>query len=283
MKPQFQHQVTTSFVLWADNFITKKAEAFSNKSSSFYANTGDSRLSPGLISYSSPYKQWISDESIEGAQVPSGIYDNGTFIPKGQNGLKIDFDNGRVIFDSTFGATKTTLSGDYSVKDFNFYITNQTEEQLIVESKFDSNSRFKQTLGGIEPYKQVIPAIFVNSELAENEPYAFGGEDKTTTNIRCVVFAENTYQLDGALSVFADAKNEVFAKLGFEDFPLTEYGDTTGFNYKELATRKRETFFHVEEARVSKLSDRISKNIDPSLFVGFIDFEITNLRYPRFS
>ena len=106
------------------------------------------------------------DESIEGANIPSGVYDNGTFVPRGQDGLKIDFDNGRVIFDSSFGANKTTLSGDYTVKDFNFYITNQTEEQLIVESKFDSNSRFKQSLGGIEPYKQVIPAIFVNSEMA---------------------------------------------------------------------------------------------------------------------
>jgi len=205
MKPQFQHQVTTSFVLWADNFITKKADAFSSKSSDFYADTGDARLGPGLVSYNSPYKQWVSDESIEGANIPSGVYDNGTFVPRGQDGLKIDFDNGRVIFDSSFGANKTTLSGDYTVKDFNFYITNQTEEQLIVESKFDSNSRFKQSLGGIEPYKQVIPAIFVNSEMAENEPFAFGGEDKTTTSIRCVVFAENTYQLDGALSVFADS------------------------------------------------------------------------------
>tara|TARA_R110001592_G_scaffold199554_4_gene448080 strand:- start:1598 stop:2446 length:849 start_codon:yes stop_codon:yes gene_type:complete len=281
MKPQFQHQVTTSFVLWADNFITRKADAYTNQTSSLYPNSGDARLGPGLVSYSSPHKQWVVDDSIDGANIPSGIYDNGTFIPRGQNGLILDFDNGRAILDSSFGNEKTTLSGEYSVKDFNFYITNQTEEALIVESKFDANSRFRQDMSGIEPYKQVIPAIFVNPEIAENEPYAFGGEDKTTTNIRCVIFAENTYQLDGALSVFADSKNEVFSKLGFEEFPLTEHGDTTGFHYKNLATSKKESFFHIEEARVSKLSDRISKNIDPSLFVGFIDFEITNLRYPR--
>ena len=272
MKPQFQHQVTTSFVLWADNFITKKADAFSSKSSDFYADTGDARLGPGLVSYNSPYKQWVSDESIEGANIPSGVYDNGTFVPRGQDGLKIDFDNGRVIFDSSFGANKTTLSGDYTVKDFNFYITNQTEEQLIVESKFDSNSRFKQSLGGIEPYKQVIPAIFVNSEMAENEPFAFGGEDKTTTSIRCVVFAENTYQLDGALSVFADSKNEVFAKLGFEDFPLTEYGDTTGFNYKELATSKRETFFSYRRGESFKIKRQNKQKYRPISFCRLYRF-----------
>ena len=42
--------------------------------------------------------------------------------------------------------------------------------------------------------------------MAENEPFAFGGEDKTTTSIRCVVFAENTYQLDGAVICFRRLK-----------------------------------------------------------------------------
>jgi hypothetical protein len=281
MKPQFQHEVTTSFMLWADNFLLRKGEAYTNYVSTFYPNTSDDRLGPGLVSYSSPHKQWVFDSSIEGANIPSGVYDNGTFIPRDTNGLKLDFDNGRAILDSSFGDSKTTVSGEYSVKDFNFYITNQTEEQLIIDSKFDTNNRFKQDVSGIAPYKQVIPAIFVNSEVSENEPYAFGGEDKTSTNIRCVVFAENTYQLDGALSIFNDAKNEVYAKLSFEDYPLNEYGDVIDFNYRELSDNTKQQYFHIEEARVSKLSDRINKNIDPTLFVGFIDFEITNLRFPR--
>lgn len=281
MKPQFQHELTTSFMLWADNYLVRKAEAFTNYTSTFYANESDDRLGPGLVSYSSPHKQWVYDSSIEGANIPSGVYHDGNFINRGDEGLQFDFDNGRAIFDSNFGTEETTISGSYAVKDFNFYITNQTEEQLIVDSKFDTNGRFKQDISGIAPYKQVVPAIFVNPELSENEPYAFGGEDKTTTSIRCVVFAENTYQLDGALSVFADARNEVFAKLNFEDYPFNESGDVTGFNYKDFVSCKRYPLFHVEESRVSKLSDRVSKNIDPSLFVGFIDFEVTNLRFPR--
>jgi hypothetical protein len=268
-------------MLWADNYLVEKAEAFTNYTSTFYPNESDDRLGPGLVSYSSPHKQWVYDSSIQGANIPSGVYHNGNFINRGDEGLQFDFDNGRAIFDSTFGAEETTISGSYAVKDFNFYITNQTEEQLIVDSKFDTNGRFKQDVSGIAPYKQVVPAIFVNPELSENEPYAFGGEDKTTTSIRCVVFAENTYQLDGALSVFADARNEVFAKLNFEDYPFNELGDVTGFNYKDFVSCKRYPLFHVEESRVSKLSDRVSKNIDPSLFVGFIDFEVTNLRFPR--
>jgi len=268
-------------MLWADHFLVEKAEAFQNYVSPLYPMASDDQLGEGFVTYSSPHKQWVFDESIEGAQIPSGIYNNGTFMERGDDGLIIDFDDGRVILDASFGANNNTLSGEYSVKEFNWYITNQTEEQLIIDSKFDSNGRFKQDLSGIAPYKQVVPAIFVNPELIENEPFAFGGEDKTTTNIRCVVFAENTYQLDGALSFFTDSKNEVFKKLEYSDYPLTEYGDITGFNYKELSSNKQKNFFHIEEVRASKLSDRVSKNIDPSLFVGFIDFEITNLRFPR--
>ena len=282
MKPQFQHELTTSFMLWADNFVCNKAEAFQNYVSPLYPMGTDDQLGSGFVTCSSPHKQWVFDDSVDGAQIPSGIYNNGTFMNRGDDGLIIDFDDGRVILDASFGDSNTTLSGEYSVKEFNWYITNQTEEQLIVDSKFDSNGRFKQELSGIAPHAQVVPAIFVNPEVVENEPFAFGGEDKTTTNIRCVVFAENSYQLDGALSVFADSKNEVFGKLKYSDYPLTEYGDITGsFNYMEFVASEPRSLFHVEEVRVSKLSDRVSKNIDPSLFVGFVDFEITNLRFPR--
>ena len=74
---------------------------------------------------------------------------------------------------------------------------------------------------------------------------------------------------------------EVFSKLEFSDYPLNEFGDASGFNYKTLASEKNTNLFHIEDVRASKLSDRINKNIDQSLFIGFLDFEITNLRFPR--
>ena len=282
MKPQFQHELTTSFMLWADNYICQRADAFSNFTTSFFADHNDSRLDENLVGYSSPHKQWVFDESIDGAIVPSGVWNDGEFLERGEFGLMFDFDNGRALFDKSFGYEKTRVSGAYSVKDFNFYITNQTEEQLIIESKFDINSRFRQDFSGIAPYSQVAPAIFVNPEMSQNTPYAFGGQDKTKTEIRAVVMSQNSYQLDGALSVFADSKHEVFSKLGFDDYPLNEVGDAIGFNYRELSelSKSQEPFF-LEDVRVSKLSDRITKKVDPSLFVGFIDFEISNVRYPR--
>jgi hypothetical protein len=280
MKPQFQHQVTTSFALWADNYLMSKGEAYTNYTGAFYY-TEDARLPEGKIAYNSPHKQWVFDANIDGAFIPTGIYDEGGDMARGTNGLSLDFDNGRAILDSAYGTTKTTVSGSYAVKDFNVYITSQTEEQLIIENKYDTNSRFKQELSGISPYSHVIPAIFINIQDGQNQPYAFGGEDKTNSDIRCVIFAENSYQLDGALSIFNDSKHEVFKKLGFEDYPMQELGEVTGFNYKTLIDGKNRDLFFIENVRVSKLSDRVNKNIDPSLFMGFIDFEISNLRFPR--
>ena len=55
--------------------------------------------------------------------------------------MMVDYENGRVLFDSDF-ATGTNISGRYSVKNFNTYISNQNEEQLILEGKYETNSRY---------------------------------------------------------------------------------------------------------------------------------------------
>jgi hypothetical protein len=209
MKPQFQHQVTTSFALWLDYYLLKKGEAFKNYTTSL-AQLSDDRLMDDLKGFSSPYKQWVFDSGIPGATVPTKITVDGV------DRLKVptegsfedfpfffDFNNGRVLMPST--ATATTVSASYAVKDFNTYVTNETEENLIIESQFNTNSRFRETEVPIPPHDQVLPAIFINNSRNINDPFSLGGEDKTLTDIRCVVMAENMYQLDGVLSIFNDS------------------------------------------------------------------------------
>ena len=201
MKPQFQHEITTSFALWIDNYLLKKGEAFKNHTTNLYYME-DSRLAAGLSAFSSPFKQWVFDESIANADIPSEVTINGVATPRSST-LIFDFQNGRII---TTGTSPTdTIQASYAVKDFNIYVTNETEENLIVESKFDVNSRFKTEETPIPAYDQVLPAIFINVTNNLNDPFTLGGEDQTTTDIRCVVMAENIFQLDGALSIFNDA------------------------------------------------------------------------------
>lgn len=222
MKISYQHEVTTSFVLWFDNFLLSKGEAFKNLTSSFYYQS-DSRFPDNKI-YASPHKQWVTDSSIPGANIANGIYNDGVFIPRGSNGLKLDFENGRAILNSGFSSS-ANITGSFALKDFNIYVTDQNEEDLIIESNLKINSRFFRENTGIPPYDHVVPAIFISNEGSKNDPFAFGGEDKTTTYFKAAVIAENLYMLDGVLSIFNDSSRTIFSKIPFRDHPITEFGD----------------------------------------------------------
>lgn len=222
MKVTYQHEVTTSFVLWFDNFLLSKGSAYRNITSPLYHQIDD-RL-PNNTIYASPHKQWVNDSSIEGAQIPIGITRDGSLIKRGTNGLKLDFENGRAILDSSFPTT-ASLTSTFAIKDFNIYVTDQNEEDLIIESNHKINSRFFRENAGIPPYDQVVPAIFISNDGSRNDPFAFGGEDKTTCYFKAAVIAENLYTLDGVLSIFNDANRTIFSKINFQDHPTNEFGD----------------------------------------------------------
>ena len=166
-------------------------------------------------------------------------------------------------------------------------MTNETEEDLVIE-KFKTNDRFGSvSTTGVEPYDQVLPAIFITSESIQNEPFAFGGLDITKTNVKAVVMTTDLYCLDCVLSLSADAQKRSFASIDFEDFPTTEFGDIksstypTGYSYNQVESDASDSLFHIETVGVSKLSDRVRKKVNPGIFVGFIDFEIHKYRSPR--
>ena len=306
MKPQFQHTLVTSFYLWFDNYLQKDGEAYKNKTGIFY-NMTDDRLDSTYNVYSSPYKQFIFDSGLhtgvvnsqgtEGAIVLdriSGQREDGSAfeITRGTSGLKIDYENGRVFFtgdnNGNLPGNAQSLSGQFGVKDFNLYVTNETEEDLVIENKFKTNDRFGNLeTSGVAPYDQVLPAIFISSESVNNQPFAFGGLDVTQTNVKAVVLTSDLYCLDCVLSMAADAKRRSFVEVDFNDFPTTEFGDIktatypTGYSYNQVKTDNTKEMFHIEEVFVSKLSDRVKKKVNPNVFVGFIDFEIHKYRRPR--
>ncbi len=281
MKPQYQHELMTSFLLWFDHELLQKGEAYSNKTGQLF-HFSDSRLPTGYNVYASSYKQWVNDSSIFGSTNPE--------IPTSFNGsgrndnIIFDFENGRIIETGGNFSSGESLTGTFAVKDFNVYLTNETEEDLIIENKFQLNSRYDQQPSGIEPYDQAVPAIFINSEFMTNEGFAFGGEDKTTNVIKAVVLAENDYQLDGALSIFADSARKVIPKIPFTGHPSTEYGDVKNGTY--FYTGIENTYggsnpYYIEDVTVSKFSDRAQNKIPGDLKVGFIDFDVSTTRFPR--
>ena len=293
MKPLYQHKLLTSFYLWFDHFLLDKGSAYKNFQGTDFYNYLDERIQNKTV-FGSPYKQWVYDKSIQNATIPS-ISGDGPTGPvtftnpagntTGTSGLLLDYDNGRVLFDSSV-ATTANISGGYSVKNFNTYVSNQNEESLIMEGKYKLNARYTRELTNVAPYDEVTPAVFLSTTTSTNEPFALGGQDNTISNITAVAFAENTYQLDGILSVFADASKEVFNGIPYTGSPLDEYGNIkstypTGYDYKNVANNNSTDTFFVQNTTVSKISDKMDKFIPVPLYVGFIDFEINKYRFPR--
>lgn len=279
MKEQFQHTLLSSFSLWFDNYLLRKGEAYTNQTGSFF-NYQDSRVPSGYNVFGSSYKQFVTDSSITGANIADGIYVDGVWRDR-SNDVIIDYENGRVL--STGISPSSEVTGSFAYKDFNIYFTNETEEDLIIERQHKFSKKFPVEEKAIEPYDQTIPAIFINTETFKNEPFAFGGLDKTYSKVSCVVMADNTYHLDGVLSIFADSRNEVFAKIPFAEHPINEWGDIKlpPFNYSSLQSNYRDSLFFIENIIATKISDRIRENLPKNTYIGFLDFDIYTHREPR--
>lgn len=285
MKPTFSHNVVNSFFLWFDHFLMTKGEAYKTFTTKLY-NYSDPRLGGNKVVYGSPYKQWVYDKSITGATIPTGFTINGSIVPTGTSGMKIDFDNGRIIFNSGV-STDLNITGTYSIKEVNSYVTDQPEDNLIIENKYVTNSRFTVTENYIPPYNPVTPCIFASIETAHNTAFAFGGEDETKCIVKLVAFCENLYQLDGLLSIFGDSYNEFFSLIPMTGHPLGEFNELktgvypTGYDYNNLSNAYNSQKMFISHVETSKIRDSVLKELNPILHIGFLDFEITTYRYPR--
>ena len=289
MIEQFQHKLTTSFFMWFDNFLLSKGEAYTNTTGEFFYYD-DPRVDSDYNVFGSPYKQWVTDSSINGVTVPTGVFVGPRSNPHNgesgrPDGFIFDFENGRVLTPTTV-ASGSSVTSSFAVKDFNVYFTNDTEDDLIIENKYKVNSRLPSAdYNYIEPYDDVVPAIFLSVAQAENKGFALGGMMDTVVQAKAVVMAEDPYQLDGALSIFADSVNEIFTSIPFTGYPITELGDLKNNSYSYSGVKEpyeTNTSFYVDKVRTSKLSDKVKKSLANELYVGFIDFDLQQHRF-RFS
>ena len=86
MKPQYQHELMTSFLLWFDHELLQEGEAYSNKTGTLFIKS-DSRLPSSFTSIQSNYKQWVNDSSITGEvnpiiASPSSILNDGSQLDR---------------------------------------------------------------------------------------------------------------------------------------------------------------------------------------------------------
>ena len=132
MIAQWDNKVMSAFMLYIDYTVCKQGKAFTNHTGSFYPI--ESRYD-NLWAYALPYKQIISDSALigSGANVLQTLQVDGVQRDAGSGDMYgIIHHKGQVLFTSD--ATHT-VTGNYSVKDFNVYLTTKLEEDILFNKK----------------------------------------------------------------------------------------------------------------------------------------------------
>lgn len=281
MIPQYIHNLSSSFSLWLDHVILKRGFAYENQTGTFTSYT-DGNIPSSWKAWGSPHKQWVADSSITGATIPSGLFANSSFSGRSSNVI-LDFENGRFLTNGL--STSAAVTGAYSVKEFNVYATNQDEESLIIEKVQETaNQKIGTNINTqyLPPYDQKLPALFINVQTQENQPFAFGGMDKSVNRINVIALTQTPYQLDGVLGLLADTSDEIFKEISLESSPYTEQGDLKdgAYNYETLAAGSSD-YYTIESAKSSKVTDSLRRSLGTQLYIGMIDFEVWRARNPR--
>ena len=288
MNAQYDNVVMSSFLLWFDHTLLNKGAAFTNTSSFFYDVAS---LYNGYYTYGSPFRQFVTDESIKnihGADIINSVFLNNSVTARGiSNFQAINYDMGQVYFSSPVTNAKTTLSGDYAVKDFNVYITNDLEEKLLFETQFKVRNTADTTATGLPPSTMTYPAIFIKNNGSKNEPIAFGGQDQTETDLRAIILSDDQYKIDAVGSIFRDKVRSFVPLIPAANMPFNTLGDFTNnqqYNYTGLVDDYSKTGVFIDNVYTSKVGGVTytqKTNINPDVFSMIIDFEISDIRTPR--
>jgi hypothetical protein len=278
MKAQLDNILMSSMIMWIDHQLLNKGEAYKNFSSLLYPITN---IYNGFYSYGLPFKQIVCDSSVTGAQLLSGVYINGSLSNIGSNNLTgINPFQGQVYFNSTQGTA--TISGNYSVKDFNIYLTSNSEEELLFETQYQVKPKTSQTTTGLAIESITYPCIFLKNNGGINEPFALGGQDDTVVEVRAIVLADSMFHLDAVCSILKDTAR-CYVPL-IRTSPYNNFGSLVSgyYNYNSLIAgiNLSNDAFYISEVNVSKIFANIKTN-NNQVYPAFVDFTLSNIRYPR--
>lgn len=283
MKPQFNNYLLSSSILWLDNVLQFKGEAYYNTPLSFYPINSNFR---GVYFYSSPYKQLCYDQSITGVNVATGVYLNGNYLTVGTSGfLGINFEEGAVMFTGRL-PTNSSLTGYYGVKEFNVKTISEPEERLLLERKYYRKNLIVQQSGNFTN-EQPIPAIYIRLEKQDNQEYALGGQEYSNRNFIVTILAESQFQLDAVKSLIVDQTRcyiPVFSpsELPFDNmYRLRSDFNYTGITYNRQITGQAAFIKEINSYSFdSNLMNELRK-INPDIYVGIMELETEIIRYPR--
>ena len=279
MQAQFSNQIVSSFYLWLDRQLTHFGRAFTNGNSQFY------KINPtfnGLFTYALPYQPIIFDQSVSGAAIMSGVYLNNTFSLPGQNGLVgINYDKGQIYTSSSY----SSVSGVFGLKEYNIRLTNDMEETLLFETKYEQRPKIGQTITGLLNNEVTYPVVYLRMDGPENSPFALGGLEETEIPIRAVIMTDSEFSLNAIQGMFSDMVDLNVPLVKDYEMPQNVYGGLKSgyFNYTSMFGGNRD-FAYVKRVKVNAFNQGIRleiRRLNPNVYGGFVDFLLCSVRRPR--
>lgn len=291
MNVQYDHLLSSSFLLWVANVVENRGQSFAQGSGWFYDTQ---EIYGGRFTYSLPYQPLISDSSIANATIMTGIYLDNTFITTGVSGLTgINYAKGEVYFNSgityTNNPAHTRLSGNFSVSEFSYKLTRDPEENLLFETKYSLKPKVYQTITGLGPSDATFPVVYIKPMMSRAKEWALGGIEETTNSFRLIVLADSQYLLDGVECLIRNRVRSIIPLLtGVSEMPFNTFGGYSGpiYNYNTTFTGKFSTnnsayLSNVSATRVAGIGMIELRKMNPGVFVGIIDCDLSNYRQIR--
>ena len=291
MKAQFDQNILSSFYLWFENrLLGDKGKAYGSGASNAFRYVDFPDIPSSHVGYQGKYRQLVADNSVD--EPNSGFFVDGGFVTGNydQNGgVYTDYNNGRLIFPSGSG-TALTITANSTVKEVNTYIANDSDVQILLHSDFKDSStslpyQYEHT-GKLDEDTYFLPACFISVASSDNEEFSFGGEENTESRMRVMLLSSDNYILDSVMSLFRDTVREDMTHIPYEDFP---YGFSYSikdfpYSYDSLvdAQPSDATKSHIDTVTVSKVvSEELREKLNKNISVGFIDFDLSTIRFPR--
>jgi hypothetical protein len=279
MKTQFDNQLINSFGYYLDNKIITNGSGYKNVSSLFYPIN---QIYGGYQTYSSPFNQFIADESVSGPNIISGVYISGVFVPPGNSGVHaIDYFNGRIY---TSGVINGQISGNLAIKDFNIKISTQSDEEVLIENNYWNRLRKNENISGLYNDELSYPVIYIRNDGGYNRPFQIGERaNDSYNNIRAIVLADSQWNLDAVLSVMKDLAHDYIPIIAENEIPFNVWGDTissNGYNYNALTQNKvsNGSGAFIEYVRAVRFNtqaiNNTSKILSNKIYFGIADFDV---------
>jgi len=287
MKPQFDNQIMSSFLLWFDNKLLSKGEAYQNTTGEFYSVSDEFY---GYDTYASSYSQLVSDVSVSGVVIPTGLYVGNNLVNVGEGGsdglYAIDYGNGRSYWS---GTQSSNVTGSFSIKDFNVFLTNSTEDEILFQTQYTNRNEISTVVPtGLEAGTKTYPVVYLKNNGSFNEPFAFGGQDNTVMNVRAIVIADSQFDIDAIGSLFRDLKTTNISIFEASEMPFNQFGyykNNIQYNYTGVVASKAgsEGIFleDVNVARFDRVLENEVRKFNPNVYSTLIDFELNKVRFPR--